>query len=144
MKFPRNARIFRGRLDVAPFATVLFLLVIFLLLASLTYTPGVRLDLPEAANLPGIDKPSVSVAIDKNGRLYFENQLIEERQLRVRLRSLVKESSEPLTMIVQADKAVPCEMLVRLRLLARDVGIPEALLATLPRPFSFQARAREP
>ncbi len=144
MKFPRNARIFRGRLDVAPFAAVLFCLLIFLLLASLTYTPGVLLDLPEGADLPGLDKPNISVAVDKNGRLYFENQLIEERQLRARLRALVKESAEPLIMIVQADKAVPCEMLVHLRLLARDVGIHQALLATLPRPFSSPARAQAP
>jgi hypothetical protein len=40
MKFPRNARIFRGQLDAAPFAAVLFLLVIFLMLGSLVYTTG--------------------------------------------------------------------------------------------------------
>ena len=57
MKFPRNARIFRGRLDVAPFAAVFFLLATFLLLGSLVYTPGVRLELPEADDLPGTDKP---------------------------------------------------------------------------------------
>ena len=43
MKFPRNARIFRGQLDAAPFAAVFFLLVIFMMLGSLVYTPGARL-----------------------------------------------------------------------------------------------------
>ena len=42
MKFPRNARIFRGQLDAAPFAAVFFLLVIFMMLGSLVYTPGAR------------------------------------------------------------------------------------------------------
>jgi biopolymer transport protein ExbD len=73
MKFPRNARIFRGQLDAAPFATVFFLLVIFLMLGSLVYTPGVRLNLPTGENLPGTDRPSVAVAMDANGRLYYEN-----------------------------------------------------------------------
>lgn len=134
MKFPRNARIFRGQLDAAPFAAVFFLLVIFLMLGSLIYTPGVPLQLPIADNFPGTDKPTVAVAIDGNGRLYFEDQRIEENQLRLRLRQAVKDSSEPLTLLVQADKAVTHDMLIRLALLARDAGISQAWLATLPRP----------
>ena len=35
MKFPRNARLLRSPFDVAPFAAVFFLLVIFLMLAAL-------------------------------------------------------------------------------------------------------------
>jgi biopolymer transport protein ExbD len=134
MKFPRNARIFRGQLDAAPFATVFFLLVIFLMLGQLVYTPGVRLRLPIGDNLGGTDKATLPVAIDANGRYYFENQLIAENELRNRLSSAVKKSSEPLALLVQADERVPHEMVVRLTLLARDAGIREAWLAALPRP----------
>jgi len=144
MKFPRNARIFRSQLEVAPFAAVFFLLVIFLLLASLLYTPGVRLQLPVADNLPGTDKPTVAVALDKNGRLYFENQVIEEEDLKGRLRQAAKRSTEPLTLIVQMDKEVTYEMWLRLTLLARDQGITEALLATLPRPVAAPALPSPP
>lgn len=136
MKFPRNARIFRGQLDAAPFAAVLFLLVIFLMLGSLVYTPGVPLQLPVANDLPGTDKPTIAVAIDGNGRLFFENQGIEENQLRGRLRQAAKESPE-ITLLVQADKAVNYDMLIRLTLLARDAGITQAWLATLPRPSAI-------
>lgn len=136
MKFPRNARIFRGQLDAAPFATVLFLLVLFLMLGSRVYTPGVRLQLPKAANLPGTDKPTVAVAIDAQGRLYFENQVIDQKQLAVRLRQAAQQSSQPMTLLVQADKAVTYERLMGVTMLARDVGIMDAWLATLPRPLA--------
>ena len=136
MKFPRNARIFRGQLDAAPFATVFFLLVIFMMLGSLVYTPGVHIRLPVADNLTGTDSPTVKVAIDANGRLYFENQVIEEAQLRSELRKAANASSEPLTLVIQADQAASQEMLVRLSLLARDAGITNGLLATLPRPLA--------
>lgn len=136
MKFPRNARIFRGQLDAAPFAAVLFLLVLFLMLGSRVYTPGVRLQLPVADNLPGTDKPTVAVALDGQGRAYFENQVIDQKQLAVRLRQLAKDSAQPLTLLVQADKSVTYEQLMRLTLLARDAGIMEAWLATLPRPLA--------
>lgn len=134
MKFPRNARIFRGQLDAAPLASVFFLLVMFLMLASLVYTPGVALRLPAADDLPGRDQPMIAVAIDSSGRLYFENQTIPEGELRARLSQAVREAPAPLTLLVQADKAVTTEMLVRLTMLARGVGITNGLLATLPRP----------
>jgi biopolymer transport protein ExbD len=41
MRFARQATIFRGPLDAGPVVGVLFLLVIFILLGSLLYTPGV-------------------------------------------------------------------------------------------------------
>jgi biopolymer transport protein ExbD len=41
MRFARQATIFRGPLDAGPVVGVLFLLVIFMLLGSLLYTPGV-------------------------------------------------------------------------------------------------------
>ena len=136
MKFPRNARLLRSQLDMAPFASVLFLLVIFMMLGSLIYTPGARIELqlPRADGLAGTDKPTVSVAIDADGRLYYENQWIEEKALRGRLQEAAHKSSEPLTLVVQADKSVSYERLMRLTLLARDAGIPEALLASLPGP----------
>ena len=136
MKFARNAKIFRGQLDAAPFAGVFFLLVIFLVLASLVYTPGVRIQLPDATNLPGTDQPTIAVAVDANGRLYFENQLIQETQLKSRLKAAAQKSAEPLTLVVLADRAVKYETLVRLNLLAREAGIKEALLATRPRAFA--------
>jgi len=131
MKFPRNARIFRGQLDVAPFATVFFLLVIFLMLGSLVYTPGVHIQLPTAEGLPGTDKRTVAVAIDANGQLYYQNQWIEEKELRNRLRKEVENSAEPLALLVQADKSVSYERILRLALLASEVGINEAISATL-------------
>ena len=53
MKFPRHSRLLRGPFDMAPFAAVLFLLVIFMMLGALVPTPGLPLRLPVANDLPG-------------------------------------------------------------------------------------------
>jgi biopolymer transport protein ExbD len=140
MKFPRNARIFRGQLDAAPFAAVFFLLVLFLMLGSLMYTPGVRLELPMADELPGTDKLTVAVAIDAGGRYYYDSQLVQEKDLGSLLRRAVLVATEPLTLVVYADRAVSTEMLVRTSMLARSVGITNGLLATLPRPTPARQR----
>ena len=135
MKFPRNARIFRGHLEIAPFASVFFLLVIFVSLSSLMYTPGVRIQLPVASDLPGMDKPSVSVAIDSNGGLYYANKRVVEEDLKRELANeLKKAEGKPPVLVIHADQHVSYQMLLGLSLLARDAGITEALLATLPNP----------
>ena len=134
MKFPRNARIFRSQLDATPFASVFFLLLIFLTLGSLLYTPGVRIELPVAEDMPGTDQPTVAVAVDHSGQLYFQNRIVGKTELEARLREAAAHSTTPLTLLVQADKEVTLDSLVSLRSLARNAGIRELLVATLPRP----------
>ena len=133
MRLPRNARIFRGQLDFTPFASMFFLLVIFMMLGGLVYTPGVRIQLPVADDLPGTDQPTVKVAVDASGRLYFQNQPIEADQLQSRLREEVERVGQSLILVVYADKDLTQEKLVRLYSLARGAGIRETLLAGLPR-----------
>jgi biopolymer transport protein ExbD len=136
MKFPRNTRLLRSPFDIAPFAAVFFLLVIFVMLAVFLPTPGIPLQLPAAGDLPGTDKPSVAVAVDSTGRFYFENQIVNEARLNSAFKSAAKNSREPLTLVIHADKSVTYDQLVHLTLLARDAGIRDVLLATLPRVIS--------
>jgi biopolymer transport protein ExbD len=132
MKFPRHYRLLRGPFDVAPFAAVMFLLIIFLMLGALLPTPGLPLQLPVADDLPGVDKPTVAMAVDAGGRFYFANQIVTEDKLKIALKASVHKSREPLTLVIHADKTVTYDQLVRLTLLAREAGIQNALLATLP------------
>jgi biopolymer transport protein ExbD len=140
MKFPRRAKLFRNPFDMTAYAAVFFLMVIFLVLGAQRYTPGVKIELPVAGDLPGTDKPTLTVAMDANGRYFYQNQIIEEAALRAKFTNAVASSTEALTLVIQADKAVRQGDLVRLTLLARDAGIREALLATLPRATATPSR----
>ena len=133
MKFPRNSRLLRSSFDMAPFAAVLFLLVIFLMLGAFLPTSGLPLRLPVANDLPGTDQPTVAVAVDAKGRFYFANQIVAEDKLKSALKTAVQKSHAPLTLVIRADQAVTYDQLIHLALLARDAGIRSALLATLPR-----------
>jgi biopolymer transport protein ExbD len=84
-------------------------------------------------DLPGTERPTVSVALDADGRCYFASQIVSETQLKFNLAAAVKKSREPLTLVIQADQSVTYGQLVRLTMLARAAGIQNALLATLPR-----------
>jgi biopolymer transport protein ExbD len=135
MKFPRTAKMLGGQSDAAPYATVFFLLVIFLLISALLPTPGINLslvNLPAADDLSGTGRPGVAVAIDCSNRLYYANQMVSVAQLKSDLKNAVGQADAPIDLIIQADKTVSYEQVLQLSLLARDAGITNALLATLP------------
>jgi biopolymer transport protein ExbD len=118
---------------MAPFLSVVFLLAVLLMFgSSLVFTPGVPVHLPESAELPGTSNPTASVAVDGEGHLYFENQLIDESRLKEKLLAAVDESHEPLTLVIQADEQAKYRTLVRLGLLARALGIKDLHFATRP------------
>jgi len=137
MRYPRNAKIFRGQLDAAPFAGVFFSLLLFILLNStLVFTPGVLIDLAQAEDLPGIANPSLVVALDAKGRYYFRNREITEHDLRLELRGAVhtaKSNNEELVLVALLDQQVDSQAIVRLAELARKSGISQLLQATRPR-----------
>lgn len=133
MKFARNNKIFRGQLDAAPFASVLFVFMILLLLhPTLVFLPGVPVNLPETVDLPGTQNPKAVVVIDRGGQMYFESQAIDEAALKDKLEAAVLKNKGVLTLVVQEDKEAKHETTLRLAVLAREVGIREILFATRP------------
>lgn len=132
MKFPRNAKLLRSPFEAAPFAAVFFLLLIFLLLGALLPTPGLPLQLPMAADLPGTDQPTECLAVDEYGRYFFANTNVTGGQLAVSLSQAAARSHEPLTLVINADQRVTYGQLVQISLLANQAGITNLLLATQP------------
>jgi len=96
----------------------------------------VQPDLPQADGLPGTGNPTAVVAVARSGQFYYENQVIAEPELKLRLHALAEKAKlrgAQLTLVVLADKSVPNDTLVRLAELARQSGINELLQATRPR-----------
>jgi biopolymer transport protein ExbD len=145
MKFPRNARIFRGQLDFAPFAAVLFLLVIFVLLGKMLYTPGIQVRLPSAGDviLPGATGPTLSVAVTTNA-FYFQDQVVPENELSNRLFAAKQKISEPVTLIVQADEEVTEKTKMKLWSIAQQIGFTNLLQATRPRVYDLSSTRPTP
>lgn len=137
MKLPRNVKIFRGQLDSAPFASVLFIMVIFMTLNStFVFTPGVRIDLPRpGATLPGTRDPTIVVAVDSGSLLFFENTAITEGDLIIELKNAVRQADRPLTLEIQADRSAKLETAYRLFSLAGEIGFKEALWVSTTQPL---------
>ena len=129
-------------MDAAPLAGVFFLLVIFLLLASLVYTPGIPIllssqagiVLPTAQNMAGESAPSLTVAVAADGQFFFENQIIAREKLKSKLTEAAKEARAPLTLVILADKSVNYGVIVGLAQMAEESGLKNALLQVRPIP----------
>lgn len=137
MKLPRNARIFRGQLDVAPFMGVFLLLLLFVMLRQhITFVPGIPIELPEAADLSGIQGPALTIVMSGQGKLYFDNQELPDGQPQVLQELLARAATaagHPVTLIVQADRGVSLGAWTELSLAAREAGIRNVLLSVQPR-----------
>jgi biopolymer transport protein ExbD len=151
VKFPRNARMFKGQLDAAPFACVLFCLLIFLLLALVVPIPGIPIHLPDAVpGQTGVEGPRITVALDAGGpqnpqgTIYFEEQIIGEQELQRRLTQEVRKYQKPPTLILQADKNATVGQLVNLERLAERAGIKDIHQETLPGVFDSGAGNNSP
>jgi len=128
MKFPRKPH-FSGTARRSPFASVFFLLVIFVMLGSVLQTPACAWTCRRRRICPA--RPANDpVALDAHGPLLFRGQVIDKKALESRLRESGGRSSEPLTLLLLADKAVSEENLVWSTVIARSAGIHEVLWAT--------------
>jgi biopolymer transport protein ExbD len=204
-----NIRPFHGRLDFAPFVGVLFLMLPMLLFhTSMVFKPGIEVDinLPVSSQRTGVGDPSLAVAVDANGILYFRGQTLREQvfslpvseaeenlpltellinrvpdldsnivlrsieQGRVRVNGRLARLDDQLkagqhvelelpstellrprviqaieeggktpkevSLLIQADKAVRHEAIIRLCTLAGEIGVGHVLLASRPPDFS--------
>jgi biopolymer transport protein ExbD len=138
MKFPRNAKIFRGQLDVAPFAGIFFLLCLMLIFSTLmVYSPGVQIELPELSGtaVTGVKPPVISVAVDARGKIHFESQPIEEQEFSQRLKDAVARFVNPPTLIIQGDSKADVEIVLRICHIASQAGVSKTLWGTQTKPF---------
>ena len=133
MKFPRNAKVFRGQLDVAAFAGVFFALCLMLVFSTLlVHSPGVEIQLPEVldARVQGVEPPVINVAVDAQGTIYFESQIIERASFKNRLSHVVAQFERPPTLIIQGDANADLSMVLSLCELASKSGVSKTLWAT--------------
>lgn len=136
MRFPRNAKIFRGQFDPAPWAGLFFILIIFWMLRSeLLFYPGVAIHLPEGQVSNGVSRPLAVVVMDVDGGIYLDNQLIDTSGLVERLMGLKANwVGDRLVVVLEIDKRIPWGEAARLGdLLSSQVGVEEVLLAFRPR-----------
>ena len=117
MKLPRNTRIFRGQLDVAPVACVFFMTALLLFLHSqIVFVPGVRLDLH-----PNTSTNRPSLFIDSQDIFHYAGSSMSRQSFLKKIRSDAEKSQAPNTILLQTDHGASTNALNDVRALAAEV-----------------------
>jgi len=140
-RFHRTTHLLKGDAwDLAPFLCVLFPLTFFLLFTHTLVRPtGSILVLPPAGtNAPTLPpgRQLLVVALDRDGRLYFENQQLDAKQLgaalTARVAMLPAVTARELVLVLEADAGVSHASVERVGRLARQAGIRDVVVTAQP------------
>jgi biopolymer transport protein ExbD len=129
-KYHSENRIANGLIDSAPFLDIALLLFLFFIVARIVVLqPGIVVDLPEAAFTTGADYESLVVYVSQEGHFYFGDERITLEGLESAFAQAVHEDPEA-RLLVEADRRVPYDTLVRIYNRAMSTGIRKVVLGT--------------
>ena len=103
-------------INVSPLIDMVFILLIFFIVTTVfVEETGVDVDKPQAAAASMLEKNSVLIAITSEGRVVYGGREVGVSGVRAVVRRLNegKGEDDTLPVIVQADKTVPTDLLVR-------------------------------
>ena len=97
----RKKRSDDGNLDMTPLVDVVFLLIIFFMLSTtFIVLPGIKIDLPKvSAQKIELEKTEIVLTVDDSGELYFDQQSVDMKQMRLRLNSIASENPRTLVLL---------------------------------------------
>jgi biopolymer transport protein ExbD len=131
--FPRK----RARLEIIPLIDIMFFLLATFIMVSLSMiqNKGLAVNLPgAAAATTQAQTPSVTLSLSAAGRLYWNKQMIDFNELKLRLQALEISDPDP-KVFIHADAKADYGDVVQILDIVRGAGIQKVALRT---------KAREP
>jgi len=99
-------------IDMSPLMDCVFILLIFFIVTTtFVEETGVEVDKPEAASAAQLEKTSIMIAITANGGIVYGGRDIGIGGVRALVKRMTQ--TEMVPVIVQADKAAPSGLMVR-------------------------------
>ncbi len=112
-----------AELDTGPLNDILFILLLFFLIAATLANPNViKLSQPKAKSDTKA-KQSVVVSIDANKNYYVgTNKVVGDSAMKLALMPFILKDTANASIVINADKSVPLEYVVGVMRIARDLG----------------------
>ena len=121
----------RAELDLTPFMDVIFILLIFFIIASAFAVRGLDIDLPSAQSSQALSGRVVEVRLEKNGSYLCDGVPVERDFLRYKLQDIVRGfKKEPGQLVLKADPAAPVDALIFVVAEVRMLGGEKLMVAT--------------
>ncbi|MEM6708465.1 MAG: biopolymer transporter ExbD [Pseudomonadota bacterium] len=119
-----------ARIDLSPLIDIVFILLIFFIVSTVfVREAGVEVDKPEALASEQLTADLILIAITADGSVVYGGTTIGVSGVQPALRPLLSERSDQ-TVVVQADRRVQADLLVRVIDQAKLAGAASVHLAT--------------
>ncbi len=121
-------------INVTPMVDVMLVLLVIFIITAPLFTHAIKLDLPTAQAAPAPQKPeTISLSINGEGAIFWNNDTITLKDLDTRLQSAAKSAPQP-ELQLRADKATRYEMIAQVMSAAQSNGLTKIGFVTEPQP----------
>ena len=135
MTFKRRRELKRTKIEIIPMIDTMFFLLVFFMLSSLALTKmmGLPVNLPKAGSAPKQNATDLTITIDRDQRIFVNKDAVNVEGLAPLLRQEAGGAKlEDVSVIINADLAVPHGLVVKCIDEARSIGISHFAIATAP------------
>jgi biopolymer transport protein ExbD len=127
-----------SEINVTPMVDVMLVLLIIFMITAPLITHKIAIDLPQAAATKNPDKPDiVTLSIDADGKMYWNDQPVTEDEWKVRVRSSALKNPQP-ELHLRAEKTTQYQKLAEVMADAQGAGMAKIGFVTNPK-----AKAKE-
>jgi len=125
-------------INTTPLVDVMLVLLIIFLITVPVVIKQIPVTLPNARNIPTITKPeNITVAVDKDGDIYWNNAPVDVSQLRPRFVAALKASyakgGQPPEVHIRGDRETRFQAIGKVILAVQQAGIQKVGFITEPR-----------
>jgi biopolymer transport protein ExbD len=122
-----------AEINVTPLVDVMLVLLVIFMIAAPLLAYALRLDLPDVKAPPVSTRvEAIRIAIDGQGRLFWNTDPIDAQELSVRLKAAGAKQPQP-EVHLRADKAARFERVAEVMAAAQDAGLGKIGFVTEPR-----------
>ncbi len=121
-------------INLTPLVDMLFIILLFFLVTSTFIDqPNIQLELPTTKHTPTSKVDEQVLTISRDGRLFFQNEPVERKELIQVLKKAFSQQTEK-TLVLRADKNVPYGLVVDVMDAAKGAGLKKIVAPTIVDP----------
>jgi len=122
-----------SEINVTPMVDVMLVLLIIFMITAPLITHKIAIDLPQAAAVKNPDKPDiVTLSVDGEGKLYWNEQPVTGDEWKVRVRSAALKNPQP-ELHLRAEKTTQYQQLAEIMADAQAAGMVKIGFVTSPK-----------
>jgi biopolymer transport protein ExbD len=122
-----------SEINVTPMVDVMLVLLIIFMITAPLITHKIAIDLPQAAATRNPDKPDiVTLTVDAEGRMYWNEQSVSDDEWKVRVRSAALKTPQP-ELHLRADLKTQYQKLATIMADAQSAGLVKIGFVTNPK-----------